>query len=111
MQKISEGALRKCPACGALKMHRKVSLSAFHLKGAGWYVTDYGPNGKEKSKEEKKSGDAEAKPATGSDSEKGTKDSEKKETKDSEKGTKDSEKKETKEKPAKEKSKSDSESK
>ena len=51
MQKMSEGALRKCPSCGALKLHRKISRSAFHLKGDGWYVTDYAKNGKDKGKE------------------------------------------------------------
>lgn len=51
IQKISEGPLRKCPACEALKLRRKISRSAFHLKGDGWYVTDYGKNGaQEKSK-------------------------------------------------------------
>lgn len=41
IQKISDRPLRKCPSCGALKLRRKVSRSAFHLKGSGWYVTDY----------------------------------------------------------------------
>lgn len=50
---ISAEPLRKCPACGQLKLHRKISLSAFHLKGKGWYVTDYGKNGKKDSKQEK----------------------------------------------------------
>ena len=51
IQKMSEGALRKCPSCGALKLRRKISRSAFHLKGDGWYVTDYPKNGKDKNKE------------------------------------------------------------
>ncbi len=55
IQKMSEGALRKCPSCGALKLHRKISRSAFHLKGDGWYVTDYAKNGKDKSKEDQES--------------------------------------------------------
>jgi putative FmdB family regulatory protein len=55
IQKMSEGPLRKCPSCGALKLHRKISRSAFHLKGDGWYVTDYAKNGKDKSKEAQES--------------------------------------------------------
>ncbi len=51
IQKMSEGPLRKCPSCGALKLRRKISRSAFHLKGDGWYVTDYAKNGKDKEKE------------------------------------------------------------
>jgi len=40
-QKISESPLEICPQCkGALK--KLISHSAFHLKGSGWYVTDYG---------------------------------------------------------------------
>ncbi len=41
-QKISDPPVRKCPSCGKRKVERLVSLSAFHLKGGGWYVTDYG---------------------------------------------------------------------
>lgn len=40
-QKISEPPLEICPQCkGGLK--KLISQSAFHLKGSGWYVTDYG---------------------------------------------------------------------
>ena len=41
-QKITDSPVRKCPRCGKRKVERLVSLSAFHLKGSGWYVTDYG---------------------------------------------------------------------
>ncbi len=30
-----------CPQCGAADAQRRVSLSSFHLKGTGWYSTDY----------------------------------------------------------------------
>jgi putative FmdB family regulatory protein len=40
-QKISDAPVRKCPRCGKRKVERLVSLSTFHLKGSGWYVTDY----------------------------------------------------------------------
>ncbi len=40
-QKISESPLETCPSCkGHLK--KLISQSTFHLKGSGWYVTDYG---------------------------------------------------------------------
>ncbi len=52
IQSMSAGPLRKCPACGRLKLRRKISRSAFHLKGEGWYVTDYGKNGKKPEKED-----------------------------------------------------------
>lgn len=40
MQKISEKPLTKCSHCNG-KMRKLVSHSTFHLKGTGWYVTDY----------------------------------------------------------------------
>jgi putative FmdB family regulatory protein len=40
-QKISEPPLENCSQCqGHLK--KIISQSTFHLKGSGWYVTDYG---------------------------------------------------------------------
>ena len=39
-QKISEQPLKKCDHCNG-KIKRLISQSTFHLKGSGWYVTDY----------------------------------------------------------------------
>ncbi|HXG20748.1 MAG TPA: zinc ribbon domain-containing protein [Methylomirabilota bacterium] len=44
MQRITEEPLKKCPTCGA-KVTKLISHSAFHLKGSGWYMTDYAKNG------------------------------------------------------------------
>jgi len=39
-QKISDPPLAECPQChGHLK--KLMSMNSFHLKGSGWYVTDY----------------------------------------------------------------------
>ena len=46
IQKFSDSPKRKCPACGALKLKRLMSAAAFHLKGSGWYVTDFRDKGK-----------------------------------------------------------------
>lgn len=44
MQKFSDAPLRQCPKCqGSLK--KLISQSSFHLKGSGWYVTDYARKG------------------------------------------------------------------
>ena len=51
IQKFSDSAKRKCPACGALKLKRLMSAAAFHLKGNGWYVTDFRDKGKKKGDE------------------------------------------------------------
>jgi putative FmdB family regulatory protein len=39
-QKFSEEPLTVCPACGGA-MCKLISNCAFHLKGSGWYVSDY----------------------------------------------------------------------
>ncbi len=40
MQKISDKPLIKCPLCSG-KLQKLISQSSFHLKGSGWYATDY----------------------------------------------------------------------
>lgn len=51
MQKISEAPLNKCPKCSG-QLTKLISSPAFHLKGTGWYKTDYAsPNTKSTSKE------------------------------------------------------------
>lgn len=40
LQKFSDPPLKKCPDCGG-KVHKLMSMNSFHLKGSGWYVTDY----------------------------------------------------------------------
>ncbi len=40
MQKFSDPPPAKCELCHG-KMKKLISQSTFHLKGTGWYVTDY----------------------------------------------------------------------
>ncbi|MFZ5451300.1 MAG: FmdB family zinc ribbon protein [Thermodesulfobacteriota bacterium] len=40
-QKFSEAPLTVCPHCGG-SLEKLISSCAFHLKGGGWYVSDYG---------------------------------------------------------------------
>lgn len=40
LQKMSERPLTECPNCTG-KLQKLVSHSTFHLKGSGWYATDY----------------------------------------------------------------------
>ncbi len=40
LQRFSDMPLVKCKQCSG-KLHRLISHSSFHLKGSGWYVTDY----------------------------------------------------------------------
>jgi putative FmdB family regulatory protein len=39
-QRFSDKPLAKCSHCSG-KLQRLISQSSFHLKGSGWYVTDY----------------------------------------------------------------------
>jgi len=56
-QKITDQGVTKCERCKG-KMRRLISQSSFHLKGTGWYVTDYasqkGTEGKKPKKSESK---------------------------------------------------------
>ncbi len=40
LQKISEEPMSECLYCRG-SVEKLVSTSSFHLKGSGWYVTDY----------------------------------------------------------------------
>jgi putative FmdB family regulatory protein len=39
-QKIGDEPLKRCRKCNGL-LHKLISQCSFHLKGSGWYVTDY----------------------------------------------------------------------
>ncbi len=40
IQKFSDKPMTKCKHCSG-KLHKLISQNSFHLKGTGWYVTDY----------------------------------------------------------------------
>ena len=44
MQKFSDPPAQACGVCAG-EVQKLISRSAFHLKGSGWYATDYGRNG------------------------------------------------------------------
>jgi len=58
-QKISDADMTNCEHCRG-KVKKIISQSSFHLKGTGWYVTDY----KSKKESEKKSQKSETKAET-----------------------------------------------
>jgi putative FmdB family regulatory protein len=77
-QRITEAAIKECPACGKPEARRLISGGTFMLKGGGWYADGYGskkpaaksegkPEGKSEGKPEGKSeGKPEGKPDAGS---------------------------------------------
>ena len=81
-QKFSDPPITQCELCRG-KMKKMMSQSTFHLKGSGWYVTDYASDrkgnalGKEKSdknaetkKEEKATTDKPKKEASSTNTQK-----------------------------------------
>ena len=76
LQKFSDKPLRKCSACSG-KLRKLISNSAFHLKGSGWYVTDYAKkstspststdNGKQAKTSDKQSASGESKSGNSTD--------------------------------------------
>jgi len=40
MQRFSDPALTQCEDCSG-QLRKLISMSTFHLKGSGWYTTDY----------------------------------------------------------------------
>lgn len=63
-QKFSEAPIAKCEMCRG-KVKKLISQSTFHLKGTGWYATDYaskhGGSGEKKGKTDKDSAAKKAK--------------------------------------------------
>ena len=57
LQSVGEAAPKKCKHCDS-KVEKLISRSAFHLKGSGWYTTDYksqpAANNKADDKDDKK---------------------------------------------------------
>lgn len=78
LQKFSDKPLTKCKHCSG-KLHKLVSQSTFHLKGTGWYVTDYADKSKkpaqssQKKTEESKSADTKSTDTKSADTDSGSK--------------------------------------
>ena len=88
LQRLNEAPLTKCPECGKRTFNKMVTAAGFHLKGTGWYATDFKHSGSGKAKPKDKASE-------GSTKESSTKESSTKESP-------------AKESPAKESSKSES---
>jgi len=67
LQKFSDKPLTRCGHCNG-KLTKLVSQSTFHLKGSGWYVTDYANKSKESAKPSKKETQSKSAESKSSDS-------------------------------------------
>ncbi len=64
MQRMSDKPLSTCPTCRR-KVTKLISSTTFHLKGSGWYITDYARKGEGGgAKPEKKSDDKKSEAAS-----------------------------------------------
>ncbi|MEN8710997.1 MAG: FmdB family zinc ribbon protein [Arenicellales bacterium] len=50
IQKFSDDPLTECPKCKKSGLKKLLSASAFHLKGSGWYETDFKNSGSKSDK-------------------------------------------------------------
>jgi putative FmdB family regulatory protein len=73
IQKFSDPPVATCPKCGGT-VHKMQSAPAFHLKGTGWYVTDYAKSGAGTTKEKETKESETTKDTKSTDATKGTKD-------------------------------------
>jgi putative FmdB family regulatory protein len=73
-QRFSDKPLSKCRNCSG-KLHKLVSQSSFHLKGSGWYVTDYANKSKNTSPKPQKAENTSSDSSTSSGNSDTTKDS------------------------------------
>jgi putative FmdB family regulatory protein len=73
-QRFSDKPLSKCRHCSG-RLHKLVSHSSFHLKGAGWYVTDYANKSKNTSSKPQKAENTSSDSSTSSGNSDTTKDS------------------------------------
>jgi putative FmdB family regulatory protein len=55
IRKVSDPPLTECPNCGKPALVKQITAAGFHLKGAGWYVTDFRDAGSGKKKDADKS--------------------------------------------------------
>ncbi len=61
VQKFSDPRATECPHCHAHELKKQVTSAAFHLKGGGWYVTDFKGDNTAKKTDNKESADSPAK--------------------------------------------------
>ena len=54
IRKVSDPPFTECPNCGKPALVKQVTAAGFHLKGGGWYVTDFRDQGSGKKKDKAK---------------------------------------------------------
>ena len=79
--KFSDPPIETCPTCGK-PVRKLVSSPAFHLKGTGWYITDYAKKDKDTTEKKDTKEPRDTKEAKDSGESKGSAEKESKDSKD-----------------------------
>ena len=58
LQKLSDAPLTVCEACGKPSLKKLLTAAGFHLKGSGWYATDFKGGPKTTAKPKTEAGEA-----------------------------------------------------
>jgi len=67
LRRISDAPLTDCPKCGKRGFKKLVSAAGFHLKGTGWYATDFKNSGTKPAAKTDKADTTKDKPAASQD--------------------------------------------
>jgi len=67
LQRLSDAPLTDCPECGKRAFNKLVTAAGFHLKGTGWYATDFKNSGAKPAAKQDKSQSKQDKPETKQD--------------------------------------------
>ena len=67
LKRLSDAPLTDCPECGKRAFNKLVTAAGFHLKGTGWYATDFKNSGAKPSAKQDKSQSKQDKPETKQD--------------------------------------------
>jgi len=63
LQKVSDAPLAICTKCGKPSFTKMVTSAGFHLKGSGWYATDFRNSGSKPAAKATEDSKGESKPA------------------------------------------------
>ena len=67
LRRVSDAPLTKCPECGKRGFKKLVTAAGFHLKGTGWYATDFKNSGTKPAAKTDKADPTKDKPAATQD--------------------------------------------
>ncbi len=62
LQRLSEPPIGVCPSCNKTTFAKMLTAAGFHLKGSGWYATDFKNQGSKPAAEKKPDANAAKKP-------------------------------------------------